>query len=543
MGKKGGSSQPHITVPSGVSSNSFQDQTLGAYASSLLTPTLSLANWASSIATGGFGGQADYQNSKLLGSSGLANLQNQNTYANPFGLGGSGGTGAVGGGSAAATPGTPGTAANAGTGTFGGYYASQNFGVGGNDPAKAPPGVYYANSEGNRVNAYGVPIDLNGNPVDMAHEVPIAGTAGTAATPGTPASTAGSGGGAAGSQLGPFLQAAWNAIQAEGAPAAQLGNEGTNIYNEGQGLLTASQNMMNQGQSILGQGQGMVNTATTGTGLYASQQAMVDQATKSQQAAIQQQMASEGLTSSTQNAQLKGQAAQQGAATAGQLIQQNIAAGQAQMGIGQNQIQLGEGLGQLAQGFTQLGVASQQAAISVLGQIASQSAQLQTNMWTEAMQGYGLVGQFLNSSLSAFGESTAALGQYTHASEVQQQLQFQAQASQASASSSGMSSMLGGLGQLLGGGQGGGGLGGLIGGLGGAAGGIAAGGAATAAGASAIGAIGGAAGAAGGAGAAVSAAATAAGAAFCAGEEPCLPNGRTAQWKRGKLYGRELPIG
>jgi hypothetical protein len=555
--------------------NSNTDQQLGAYSAGMLPSLLSMSNWAANLATGGnlssslanpyntVGGGNSQIGSQVLGyNSQLGtslSLQPQQFGSNPFGLGGSGGTGAVGTGAAAGTAGTTGQAGA--VGTPGAMATSSS--LPGASESDAALQAWYGQNQGKTVyNSQGQPVTIPTGPTPEAGTIrgwivnpggilnnaslSGPGTMGSAAPTTSSSGVVSSG---AGSELGPFLQNAWDAIQAEGAGATQLSGEGTNIYNEGQGLLTSAEGMINQGQgmlgaagsylnegqSILGQGQGMVNQATTGTGLYPSQQAMVNQAVQSQQAAIQQQMASEGLTSSTQNAQLKGQAAQQGAATAGQLIQGNIAAGQAQENVGisqenvgisqegvaQQQEQLGLGLGQLAQGFTQLGAATQQAAIGALATMASQSSQMQTNLWTEAMGGYGMVGQFLQTALAGFGASTQALQQYTQASETQQQLQFQAQASAAQASNSGMSSMLGGLGQLLGGGSGGGG--GLIGSLGGLLGG--AGGAAAAG-------IGGAASAAGGAGAAagISAAATAVGAAFGVGSEPRIPHKLRAKW-------------
>jgi len=88
---------------------------------------------------------------------------------------------------------------------------------------------------------------------------------------GAPATSGGSG--SSGSILGPFLQNAWDAIQAEGAGANQLGGEGTQLFNEGQGMIGPANATIAEGGSILNQGQGMVNQATSGTGLYPSQQA------------------------------------------------------------------------------------------------------------------------------------------------------------------------------------------------------------------------------------------------------------------------------
>jgi hypothetical protein len=246
--------------------------------------------------------------------------------------------------------------------------------------------------------------------------------------------TGGSGAGAGGSSLGPQLDTAWQGIQAEGAGANQLQGEGT---------------------SILGQGQTLLGEATSGTGLFPSQQAWVNQGVSAQQAAVQQQMASEGLTSSTQNVQMQGEAAQAGAATAGQLIQGNIS-------LGTN--------------LEQLGVGTQQAAINALATMASQATGLQGQLWTEAMQGMGMVGQILNDSVSAFGYSNQGWASVLSGEVSNAQIAAGVQAGQAQSSNQGMGSLLGGLGQLLGGSGGGG----LIGSLGGSAAG-AVGGAASAA--------------------------------------------------------------
>ena len=520
MGKKGnsGGGSTKIQVPSGIGQNSISLSQLGAYGAGYLPALTSMANWASSIATGGNTTQANPFNEIGAGDAGLANktvgyttnlgatlgqesptFQNTGSYNPPSvtgitnigsnAFGGSGGTGVVGsGGSTTSTGGT--------TATGGGFPAqAQQFPMYGGGlspggyagtPVNGTTPFYDQNTQqyiGAIVNGKFVPSASTGGQFPQMYQ----GSGGGSSSPAqqTPAAS----GGTSGSLLGPFLQNAWDAIQAEGAGANQLGGEGTQLFNEGQGMIGPANATTAQGESILSQGQSMVNQATSGTGLYPSQQALVDQTVKSQQAAIQQQMASEGLTSSTQNAQLQGQAAQQGAATAGALIQGNIAAGQAQMGLGIQQEGVGNQQLSLAENWSQLGVATQQAAISAISNMASQSAGLQAQAWTQAMQGYGMIGQFLETSMKGFGESNVGLGAELQASETQAQLNAGIAQQQAASSSQGMSSMLGSLGSLLGSGSGGSGgligsLGGLIGGIGGAAG--AAGGAAAAAGAGGV---------------------------------------------------------
>jgi hypothetical protein len=577
-GKGGSTGSTKIQVPSGIGQNANSLSQLGAYGAGYLPSLTSMANWASYIATGGNTTQANPFNAIGAGSAPLANQtlgyttnlgsalgQESPTFANTGGynppsvtgitnvgsnaFGGSGGTGVVGtGGSTTSTGGT--------TATGGGSPAkAQQF------PTIMGAGLSPGGYTGTPVNGDTPFYDQNTQKfIGQIHDgkfVPSASppagvpamyqgfnTGGGVSTPQqAPAST----GGSSGSILGPFLQNAWDAIQAEGVGANQLAGEGTQLFNEGQSLIPGAnqlvaqgvgqmaegegiigqgqgtfgqaQGTFGQGESILGQGESMLNQATSGTGLFPSQQALIDQTVKSQQAQIQQQMASEGLTSSTQNIQLQGQAAQQGDATAGTMIQGNIAAAQAQMGLGQSQESIGiqqmgvglsqmglgiqqEGVGQgtiglgnqqlsLAENWSQLGVATQQAAIGAISAMASQSAGLQSQMWNQAMQGYGMIGQFLQTSMAGFGESSQSLAAELSASTAQAQLNAGIAQQQAQASSSGMSSLLGSLGSLLGG-SGGGGSGGLIGSLGGLIGGagagagIAAGGAAAAAGAGGV---------------------------------------------------------
>lgn len=504
-GKGGSTGSTKIQVPSGIGQNSVSLSQLGAYGAGYLPALTSMANWASDIATGGNTTQANPFNEIGAGSAPLANQTLG--YTSNLGaalsqesqtFGGSGGSGVVGSGGSTTSSG--GTAAQGGQfpatpqvipGTNNGLmgFMGQSFTSGG----KSYTPVYDQNTQ----QLIGT-VDQSTGKYDPGSIMPglapqmYQGSGGNV----MPAqqNPANQGGGSSGSILGPFLQNAWDAIQAEGAGANQLGGEGTQLFNQGQGMIPMA-------NSTIAQGNQMVNQATTGTGLYPSQQAMVDQAVTSSQAAIQQQMASEGLTSSTQNAQLQGQAAQAGAATAGALIQGNISAGQSEVGLGNQQLNL-------AENWSQLGVATQQAAISAISNMATQSAGLQAQAWSQAMQGYGMIGQFLQTAMTGFGESNQGLAQELSASTSQAQINAGVAQQQAASSSQGMSSMLGSLGSLLGQGSS------LIGGLGGLAG---AGGAALSAGGVAAGAAGGlgaVAGAAGGAGAGISAAVTAIGAAL-----------------------------
>ncbi len=292
--------------------------------------------------------------------------------------------------------------------------------------------------------------------------------------------------------LGPFLSRAWNTIgqelqgtgmfpglmqQTQGltdaatAQSQRFMGQGDQLLSSGQGLLGAGQRIVGQGQDVFKQGQGMLTDATTGAGLYPSQKAFVDQAVQSQKTSLAAQLASEGLGSSTMLQQMKGQADLSGAATAGQLVQGNISAAQAQeqLGLGQQQAGLEQqqvGLGQESQAQQQynLGQASQKIALGgqelslgeqaaltqELAAISSQSSGLQNQMWSQAMQGYGMFGQIMQTALGAYGYSMQGYSQIIGASSANASAALQAQMASAQSQSQGMSSMMGGLGQLLG---------------------------------------------------------------------------------------------
>lgn len=272
-------------------------------------------------------------------------------------------------------------------------------------------------------------------------------------------------------QLGPFLaNAVQNLLNAQGTTAA---------------LQTPANTLLTQGGQELSTGNQMLAQATGKTGLFPSQQAMINQAVQTEQTDIGQQLAKEGLGNSTLLQSLKGQAAVSGAAAGGQLIQGNI--------------QLAQTEQQLGAAATGAGAEIENAMFQQFSSIASMSSALQQSLWSQAMQGYGAVGNFMTGVLNSFGYTLKTQEDVLQANETYAkdqldaaQINEQAQAAQ----SQGFASMMGGLGQLLGGGGGSGGsggLGGLFSGLGsllgiggGAAGvigsGAAAGGAATASG-------------------------------------------------------------
>jgi hypothetical protein len=316
-------------------------------------------------------------------------------------------------------------------------------------------------------------------------------------------STSGAGGSGTNSQLGPFLSQEQQAIQGMQASTTT----GTNQLQAGTSQLASDQGWANL---LMGKGNNMLNQATSGSGLFPSQQAQITQAEKSQQSAVQQQLANEGLGSSTVNAQLQGQVKMSAAAAAGQLVQGNIAAANQTIGLGQS-------MTGLAQEQQKINLATQQALYSQFSGIASLSQSEQAQLWSEAQQGYGTLGQMMNSTLNAFGYSVKTQEDVLQANETTANIQAGIASQQAQMAQQGASSMFGALGSLLGSGSGGGGLLGSLGGLfGGSAGGVGALGSFTGGGITgALGAGGAAAGAAGGAGGLISSIGSALGALFC----------------------------
>lgn len=296
-------------------------------------------------------------------------------------------------------------------------------------------------------------------------------------------------------QMGPFLtQAVQDIMQAQGIthPLKQLlktlpgqaqseFGAASEFFKTGGNLLGQGQNLTSEGTSILNQGRGMLNQATTGTGLFPSQQAWINQAVSTQQAEIAQQLSNAGLSMSTQKAQLLGQVSMSGAAAAGQLIQQNIAsanqtmqtgiaqeqAGFQQQEVGVQEQQLGTTEQQIAQDTQKIELAAQEALFTQFSTLSQLSSGLQGQLWTEGMQGYGMLGQFMQNTMSAFGQNLKANEDVQNVMLANAGFQLDAArinegAQQAAAS--GFSSMLGSLGGLLGGSSGGGG--GALGGLG-----------------------------------------------------------------------------
>lgn len=212
------------------------------------------------------------------------------------------------------------------------------------------------------------------------------------------------------SLLGPFLSEAWNQVGV------------------GKGLENATGGVVSM----------LDKAVESPTGLLPGQEAMINQATTAEQTGIASQLGAEGLASSTAMPILEGEAAQQGAATGGQLIQQNI----------------------------QLALSGQQLGLQEQAQIEGQSQSLQQNMFTEAQQANSMLNTFINTGLSGYTLALNADDQIEAASANSATNATQLQNSQNAASASSLNTLGQGLGSILGGSGGSGGSGGLLGSLG-----------------------------------------------------------------------------
>jgi hypothetical protein len=434
MGSKGGGggkiNVPQVNVPAGVAQNASNAQGLSQYATSLFDPIAGLTNWASSIATGGQGPL-------------IQPFANTATIAGPqvqFDSGGKGGSNLW---SSSFDP---------QTGLI--TYANTR------DPAQTFQTALNANINPNQYGSFGdlplATIQQWTQDWTAAQEAKTTGGGVGNAQGGTP-------------NYGPFLNEAWDIIK----------NQEPGVVNQIPALEAATaaftQNEQTQGNTLFSQGQTLYDMATTGTGLTPSQQAFVDQATRSEQTSIASMLGAEGLAESTAAPVLEGEAAQQGAATAGQLQQGNIA-------LAQQQLNLAQGAQKLALGGQELSLGEQAAMEQELSSIAAQAAGLEDQMFNEALKGYGVLGNMINVALNGLGVSSQSLQQYTQASIANQQAVVSAQAAEQQAAASSQSSAGGGLGSLLGGGGSGGGLLGGLGSLFGGIGGLFGGGSALAAG-------------------------------------------------------------
>lgn len=112
-------------------------------------------------------------------------------------------------------------------------------------------------------------------------------------------------------------------------------NQARDLANQQLGYVGQARDLANQDIGYINQARDVTYGLETGTGLFGSQAAYINQAVSSGEAAVQQQLASMGLSSSTQNAMLQNQVAQSGAATAGQLVQGNLQLSEGQQNLEQ----------------------------------------------------------------------------------------------------------------------------------------------------------------------------------------------------------------
>jgi hypothetical protein len=301
---------------------------------------------------------------------------------------------------------------------------------------------------------------------------------------------------------------------------------GTDAFQYGMGLLQQAAAQNPDIQSALSQLPTYQQIMSTG--LTPEQQAYITQATEAQKAGVTQQMNTMGLGSSSMLQEKLGAAGQAGAASAGSLIQGNIqaatgaagAANQAvQTRINEQQILANAGINEqnVAVSEQTLGLNGMATGTNYLNTVATADVGMQAQLFQEAMSGYGVLGQLLDTQIKTYGVQLNVEGVKAQESGTAMTGAFQAYAAQQQADAQGFSGLLSGVGSLLGGKSG---IGGLFGAGAGAAGGAAiAGGSTTAIGGAAAGAAGGAAaggGAIAGIGSVVGSALTALGGLFCA---------------------------
>jgi hypothetical protein len=254
----------------------------------------------------------------------------------------------------------------------------------------------------------------------------------------------------------PLLAGIWNNIQKEQTTAGTM-----------QGMLDTTNATTKQLGTEVGQlsgAPGQLESAMQGT-LLPGQQAEITSQVDSTQTQLKNQLASMGLGSSTQGTELSGEIGLQGAATAGQLMQQNVQ-------NAQQNVSLLNAAQQLSLGSQQLGAQEQNQLFQQLGSVASQFSAFQGQMASESSQAYQMSTTFLNNVLQPLGYALQAGQQTVQADSAN--LQAQSGGGGGGSPMGGISGLIGGLGSLFGGGGGAaaGAGGGLLGSLGGAIGGI-----------------------------------------------------------------------
>jgi hypothetical protein len=272
VGKKGGGggAAPTPQVPQGLKNQNTNLQGLGQYEAQFLNTPLSLGNWATNIATGGFGPQAQagtdlgrFQTD--ISGGGMRNYSNPTVYSG-------GGFGTSSGGWGSSPSGTSGSSSGSG----------------------ASSGYQFVNGQWQPI-----PAGQGGQPA--------AGAGQPAAVPGGPGNWTPYGP-TSGSQAGPMLDTFQQSVTG-------MEKTATNPY---PGLdrqsLQNFQDQLNSDANMFGP-----------TGLTSDQTAMIDAQTNAGKTQLATNLGSMGINpNSTQGAALSAELDQQGAAQKGALIDQNM---------------------------------------------------------------------------------------------------------------------------------------------------------------------------------------------------------------------------
>lgn len=454
MGKKGGGGggqAPQVNVPAGVYNTIGSTTGLGNYGTALLNPLASMTNWAANLASGGnagnipttqssstqagpnvsFGGSGNQWASSFDPTTGLVTFTNtkgpQQTFTQSI-------TQMVGQGTNAGD--LPQSVMSQWQSDYQQHQAGASAGgsSGGFNPMSGnlPSGVtldqamsYYQQHTGN-------PAPDNATAINYFNNAYATSTGNN--------------------QLGPFLGQGWNSILTQAGLPSQM----TPVEQQTTALTNEAQ----------AEGSSMMQMATTGSGLFPSQQAFIDQTKQQGETEQAAMLAKLGLSESTMAPALKEQADLSADATAGQLVQGNIGLAQASQKI--------------ALAGQALETTEQQAVFDMYSSIASESVGFQQNLWNEALQGYGTLGEIIKTSAASYGQSLSGYGAIIQAESASAQNQTALAEASQQADASSTSSLFGSLGKILGGLGGAGGAGaGILGSAGGAS--LGAGEAATAA--------------------------------------------------------------
>lgn len=425
--KSMGVGQTAVNTPPQLYGTASATQGLAEYASNLLNPIASMTNWASQLATGG-------QAQQIPSYQAVASLPvAEHVFSGgPFPW----------------------------QGTFSPITGEITWSLAhGNTSRQFSQGFQQAYQEGNiSQGQYEQYLDAY-NQALRQKTATATGGGGSTATP-RPGASAQS----LSAQLGPFLGQAWQAIQEQQQltgemPALQMDTAAATARAEQE-----AQTLGTEAETLYGQGESMLTQATTGTGLYPSQEAYVEQAKQTGETEAASELGAMGLSQSTQAGQLKEQADLSAAATAGQLVQGNITAAQAQINAAANYRNLQQSAEKIAQGGQTLSLAEQQALAGEFQSIATQSAGLQKQLWDQAMAGYGIIGSMLQAAGQQYGLNIQAYDEVIKAETAQanQQASKDIQQSQAAVELAGqavsvVNSVIGAIGKIGAGGIGGGG--------------------------------------------------------------------------------------